>query len=33
MDAETHAYIRGHNTQQCREVASLTKMYTLYACL
>ena len=33
MDADHHTYLRGHNTQKNREFASLTKMYTLYACL
>lgn len=33
MDADHQAYLRGLNTQQKREIASLTKMYTLYACL
>ena len=33
MDSRKGTYIRGHNTQNLREFASLTKMYTLYACL
>lgn len=33
MDAGSNAYLRGYNTQSCREIASITKMYTLYACL
>ena len=33
MDATKESYIRGCNTQEKREIASITKMYTLYACL
>jgi D-alanyl-D-alanine carboxypeptidase len=33
MDANNSVYLRGCNTQEKREIASLTKMYTLYACL
>lgn len=33
MNSGTGAYMRGHNVHRKREIASLTKMYTLYACL
>jgi D-alanyl-D-alanine carboxypeptidase len=33
MDFAKSAYIRGVNVQEKREIASLTKMYTLYSCL
>ena len=33
MDNQTKKYLRGYNTLQKYEMASLTKMYTLYACL
>lgn len=33
MNGKTGVYLRGQNTQAKREIASLTKMYTLYACL
>ena len=33
MHATKESYIRGCNTQEKREIASITKMYTLYGCL
>ena len=33
MNYEKNTYLRGDNWDKKREIASLTKMYTLYACL
>ena len=33
FDRKNNSYIKGFNTLQKYEIASLTKMYTLYACL
>ena len=33
MDLKASTYLRGHNTQSKLQIASLTKMYTLHACL
>jgi len=33
MEAGNQTYLRGHNTSKVREMASITKMYTLYGCL
>ena len=33
MNFTKNTYIRGLNVQEKREIASLTKMYTLYSCL
>ena len=33
MNFQTGAYMRGINVDKKREIASLTKMYTLYGCL
>jgi D-alanyl-D-alanine carboxypeptidase (penicillin-binding protein 5/6) len=33
MNFRTGAYMRGLNVNQKRQIASLTKMYTLYGCL